>query len=49
MNKMEPYFLDDNVVIPKSIKEITKQELEQEIKRLEKKASMINALADKCD
>jgi hypothetical protein len=39
MNKIEPYFLDDRVIIPKSIREMPKQELEKEIERLEKEAS----------
>jgi hypothetical protein len=36
MNKIEPYFLNDSVIIPKNIKEMSQHELEQEIKRLEK-------------
>jgi hypothetical protein len=39
MNKIEPYFLNDNVTIPKNIKEMSQQELEKEIERLEKDAT----------
>jgi hypothetical protein len=37
--KIESYFLDDRVIIPKSIEEMSKRELEQEIERLEKEAA----------
>jgi hypothetical protein len=39
MNKIEPYFLNDNITIPKNIKEMSQQELEKEIERLEKDAT----------
>jgi hypothetical protein len=39
MNKIEPYFLNDSVIIPKNIKEMSQQELEQEIKRFEKETA----------
>jgi hypothetical protein len=39
MNKIEPYFLNDSVVIPKNIKEMPQHELEQEIERMEKEAA----------
>lgn len=38
MSTTEPYFLDDRVVIPDYIKKMSKEELEQEIERLEKEA-----------
>jgi hypothetical protein len=37
--KTEPYFLDDRVIIPKSIEEMSQRQLEQEIERLEKDAA----------
>ena len=33
--KIEPYVLDDRVIIPDYIKKMTREELEAEIKRLE--------------
>jgi hypothetical protein len=39
MNKIEPYFLNDSVIIPKNIKEMSQQELEHEIERLEKETA----------
>lgn len=33
--KIEPYVLDDMVIIPDYIKKMTREELEAEIKRLE--------------
>jgi hypothetical protein len=38
MNKIEPYFLDDRVIIPEDIQKMSERELEQEIERLEKEA-----------
>lgn len=35
--KIEPYVLDDRVIIPDYIKKMTREELEAEIKRLEAK------------
>jgi ribosomal protein L29 len=37
-NKIEPYFLDDRVIIPEDIQKMSERELEQEIERLEKEA-----------
>lgn len=36
MSTTEPYFLDDRVIIPEYIKNMSREELEQEIARLEK-------------
>ena len=38
MNKSEPYFLDDKVIIPDDIKKMSKEQLRHEIIRLEKEA-----------
>ena len=35
--KIEPYVVDDRVIIPDYIKKMTREELEAEIKRLEAK------------
>jgi biopolymer transport protein ExbB/TolQ len=37
-NKIEPYFLDDRVIISEDIQKMSERELEQEIERLEKEA-----------
>lgn len=38
MNKSEPYFLNDKVIIPDDVKKMSKEQLRQEIIRLEKEA-----------
>ncbi len=38
MSKIEPYFLDDRVIIPEDIKNMTHEERRAEIKRLEEEA-----------
>lgn len=37
MSKPEPYFLDDKLIIPKEVKEMSKKQIEQEIARIEEK------------
>lgn len=36
MSNSEPYFLDDRVIIPDDVKKMSKEQLKQEIARLEK-------------
>jgi len=38
VSKIEPYFLDDRVIIPDYIKKMSKEELDKEIARLEAEA-----------
>lgn len=38
MNKAEPYFLNDKVIIPDDVKKMSKKQLRQEIIKLEKEA-----------
>lgn len=35
MSDLEPYFLDDRVIIPEEVKRMTQEQLRQEIARLE--------------
>jgi hypothetical protein len=36
MSKLEPYFLDDRVIIPDDIKAMSKEQLRKEIEKAEK-------------
>lgn len=38
MKKIKPYFLDDSCEIPEYIKQMSKEERQREIRRLEKEA-----------
>lgn len=38
MDKFEPYFVNDSVVIPEYVKNLSKENLEKEIAELEKQA-----------
>jgi hypothetical protein len=38
MNKSEPYFLDDRVIVPDDVQKMSEKELKQEIAKLEKEA-----------
>lgn len=42
-NNIEPYILDDRVIIPEYIEKMSKKELNDEIKRLEEKQKLKKA------
>lgn len=47
MSNSEPYFLDDRVIIPDDVKKMSREQLEQEIARLEKEAKKNKAKKQK--
>lgn len=49
MKKIEPYFLDDRVIIPDDVKNMSIEELDAEIERLERESKEKKAKSKELD